>query len=66
VIALRQLQRHDESLAALDDALELYPMTGEEIAASSSRIPEAFLEIWKEDAELGRELGVRVGENLGE
>jgi tetratricopeptide (TPR) repeat protein len=66
VIALRQLQRPDESLAALGDALELYPMTGEEIAASSSRIPEAFLEIWKEDAELDRELSRRVGENLGE
>jgi tetratricopeptide (TPR) repeat protein len=65
VIALRQLQRHDESLAALDDALEVYPMTGEEIAQSSFRIPEAFLEIWKEDAQLDRELGERLGEHLG-
>jgi hypothetical protein len=65
VIALRQLQRHDESLAALDDALEVYPMTGEEIAQSSFRIPEAFLEIWKEDAQLDRELGERLGERVG-
>ena len=66
VVALRRLQREDESLAALDDALELYPMLGEAIVTSSSRLPEAFLEIWKEDAELDRELGIRVGENLGE
>ena len=65
VIALRQLGRHDEALAALDDALEMYPMTGEEIAGSSPRVPEALLEIWQEDAELDRELRERLGE-LGE
>lgn len=66
VIALRQLERKEESLAALDDALELYPMTAEEIAASSFRVPDALLEIWQEDAELVRELGRRLEEQLGE
>ena len=60
VIALRQLQRHEESLDALDDALERYPMTAEEIAESSPRVPEALLEIWEEDEELDRELRERL------
>lgn len=66
VIALRQLGRHEEALAALDDALEMYPMTSEEIAQSSPHVPKALLQIWQEDAELGQELRERLGEQLGE
>jgi tetratricopeptide (TPR) repeat protein len=66
VIALRQLQRQDEALAALDDALELYPMTGEAIATSSPHVPDAFLEIWQEDVEIDRELSKRLADHLGE
>lgn len=61
VIALRQLGRQDEAMAALDDAVELYPMTAEAIATSSPYVPDALLEIWQEDLELDRALGERLG-----
>jgi tetratricopeptide (TPR) repeat protein len=60
VIALWQLERKDEALAALDEALEFHPDTGSEIAGSSSWVSEALLKLWQNDDELWRELRERV------
>ena len=62
VIALRQLDRKEEALAALDEVIDLYPLIAGSIGMSSPRIPEALLELWQKDEELWRELGRRLGE----
>jgi hypothetical protein len=62
VVALRRLQREDESLALLDELIERFPMIATALALSSSRIPEALLELWQKDEELWRELNARLAE----
>lgn len=62
VIALRRLQRQDESLALLDELIERFPLIIAALALSSSRIPDALLELWQNDEELRRELSERLAE----
>ena len=60
VIALWRLQRKDEALAALDEAVDRFPMIGVGIALGSARVPDALLDLWEKEEELLGELKKRV------
>jgi len=60
VAALHRLQRRDEALAALDEAVERFPLIGAGIIMSNARVPDPLIELWDNDEELLRELKKRL------
>ncbi len=63
VIALWRLQRKNEALAALDEAVDGFPIISVGITVGSARIPDALLDLWEKEEELLEELKKRVEAN---
>ncbi|HYU31717.1 MAG TPA: SEC-C metal-binding domain-containing protein [Thermoanaerobaculia bacterium] len=60
VAALHRLQRQEEALAALDEAVERFPRIGAGIVLGSARVPDPLIELWDNDEELFQELKKRM------
>lgn len=61
VVALWRLQRKDEALAALDEAVDRFPIVAVGVSLGGGRIPDALLDLWENEEELSAELRKRVG-----
>lgn len=60
VIALHRLGCTEETLAALDEAVERFPFTAVALAEANSLFSELLLDLWREEEELWQHLRERV------
>lgn len=60
VIALHRLGRSEETLAALDEAVERFPFTAAALAEANSLSSGLLLDLWRDEEELWQHLRERV------